>query len=296
MKIAALKNEASASTIALKSLESIKELDKSIIDTVKQGLINKLAEIDMLESEREERAPNLAAKVLAHIKSAFFSFLPELNDMRVSYNSNEIKLLLDKGGLTLEVQQLSQGEKSILTLIGDIARRLVLLNPSMKNPLHGNGIVLIDEIDLHLHPIWQQGIVSNLQKTFPNLQMVLTTHSPQVLSTVASSSIRIIREDKDGSINLKLPVYQTKGVLSADILSQIMFTDPKPDIKEAMWLDEFKDIIEDGDLDSDYAITLESKLIKHFGKDHPLMLECENLKKVRDIKRKLASRMQRKGE
>lgn len=296
LKINALKNEASANTMALESLESIKELDKSIIDMVKQGLINKLAEIDILEAERAERAPNVAAKVLAHIKSAFFAFLPELNDMRVSYSSNEIKLLLDKGNLTLDVQQLSQGEKSILTLIGDIARRLVLLNPMMKNPLHGNGIVLIDEIDLHLHPIWQQGIVSNLQKVFPNLQMVLTTHSPQVLSTVDSSSIRIIREDKDGSINLKLPVYQTKGVLSADILSQIMFTDPKPNIKEAMWLDEFKDIIEGGELDSDYAITLENKLIKHFGKEHPLMLECENLKKVRDIKLKLASRMQRKGE
>lgn len=296
LKINSLKNEASASSMALESLESIKELDKSIIETVKKGLDSKLAEIDILETEREERAPNMAAKVLAHIKSAFSAFLPDLNNMRVSYSSNEIKLLLDKNKITLEVQQLSQGEKSILTLIGDIARRLVLLNPSMKNPLHGSGIVLIDEIDLHLHPTWQQGIVSNLQKVFPNLQMILTTHSPQVLSTVDSSSIRIIGEGNDGAINLRLPVYQTKGVLSADILSQIMFTDPKPNVIEAMWLDDFRAIIETGDLSSEDAIELESKLVKHFGSDHPLMLECESLKKIRQIRSKLASRKSIKEE
>lgn len=296
LKIKSLKNEASASSLALESLESIKELDKSIIETVRIGLNNKLAEINALEIEREERAPNMAAKVLSHIKSAFSAFLPDLNDMRVSYSSNDIKLLLDKNKTTLEVQQLSQGEKSILTLIGDIARRLVLLNPSMKNPLHGNGILLIDEIDLHLHPTWQQGIVSNLQKVFPNLQMILTTHSPQVLSTVDASSIRIISEGNDGSIGLRLPVYQTKGVLSADILSQIMFTDPKPNVIEAMWLDEFRAIIENGDLSSKDAIELECKLVKHFGSDHPLMLECESLKKIRQIKLKLASRKTIKEE
>lgn len=291
LRILTLRNEAAANVMALESLESIKELDQSIVESIRMSLNEKMNEINELEAERNKKGPNVAAKTLSYIKDAFSTFLPNLQKMRVSYTATEISLLFDKNDVTLEVQQLSQGEKSILTLVGDIARRLVLLNPTMKNPLHGDGIVLIDEIDLHLHPVWQQEIIGNLQNVFPNIQMILTTHSPQVLSTVDASSIRIVDGGGDGSIKLRFPPYQTKGVLSADILSQTMFTNPKPKVKEAMWLDEYKEIIEDGELESEYASVLEQKLIKHFGKDHPLMLECDTLKSVRNMKIKLSARM-----
>jgi len=72
----------------------------------------------------------------------------------------------------------SQGEKSLMALVGDIARRLAMMNPGLENPLHGEGIVLIDEIDLHLHPQWQRGIIQRLRDTFPKCQFLLATHSP----------------------------------------------------------------------------------------------------------------------
>lgn len=72
-----------------------------------------------------------------------------------------------------------EGKSTIL--FGDLARRMALANPSMPNPLEGEGVVLIDEIDLHMHPSWQRKVMGVLKKTFPNIQFIVTTHSPQVL-------------------------------------------------------------------------------------------------------------------
>lgn len=69
-----------------------------------------------------------------------------------------------------------------MALVGDIARRLAMMNPALENPLQGDGIVLIDEVDMHLHPTWQRNIIDRLTTTFPNCQFILTTHSPLVIS------------------------------------------------------------------------------------------------------------------
>lgn len=69
-----------------------------------------------------------------------------------------------------------------MALVGDIARRLAMMNPELENPLHGDGVVLIDEVDMHLHPQWARTIIQRLTDTFPNCQFVLTTHSPLVIS------------------------------------------------------------------------------------------------------------------
>ena len=82
----------------------------------------------------------------------------------------------------LQINQLSQGEKSLLALVGDIARRLAILNPSLDDPLQGEGVVMIDEVDLHLHPKWQHDLIDKLVRTFPNVQFILTTHSPHIVS------------------------------------------------------------------------------------------------------------------
>lgn len=91
-------------------------------------------------------------------------------------------MIVEKDGEELDVNQLSQGEKSLFALVGDVARRLALLNPSLDNPLKGEGVVMIDEVDLHLHPKWQHDLIDKLVSTFPNVQFILTTHSPHVIS------------------------------------------------------------------------------------------------------------------
>ncbi|HHQ6598161.1 TPA: retron Ec78 anti-phage system effector ATPase PtuA [Serratia fonticola] len=294
-----LQNQIIGSEQALKAIELIESFDRHHLAPLLNDIEVKKNLLKLLKVRLRENEDDVAGKIIVYIKNAFKIFLPELENIRILHSTSNVKLMLTKNGLELDAQQLSQGEKSILTLIGDLTRRLVMLNPSLNNPLDGHGIVLIDEIDLHLHPTWQQRIVSNLRSVFKNIQFIITTHSPQVLSTVDSSAIRIITEYKgdDGKkdVILKLPPYQTKGVVSADILAQIMDTDPKPDVIEALWLDQYKEIIELGDLNSIEAKLLEDKLLKHFGKEHPLLIECEALKTVRKMKIKLAQKKNKEG-
>ncbi|MGL5335188.1 MAG: AAA family ATPase [Enterovibrio sp.] len=120
-------------------------------------------------------------KQLSIVRSAVSSFMPGFNNLRV-HRKPRLHMSIDKNGQTLNVLQLSQGEKTLLALAGDIARRLVMMNPELANPLHGRGVILIDEIDMHLHCAWQSTIIERLASTFPNCQFVLTTHSPLVIS------------------------------------------------------------------------------------------------------------------
>lgn len=118
---------------------------------------------------------------LSAVRSAIERFMPGFANLRVQ-RKPRLQLMVDKNEQPLNILQLSQGEKSLMALVGDIARRLAMMNPGLENPLHGVGIVLIDEIDMHLHPTWQREIIRNLTSTFPNCQFILTTHSPLVIS------------------------------------------------------------------------------------------------------------------
>ena len=188
-------------------------------------------------------------------------------------------------------EQLSAGQKAVTTLFGDIARRLILLNPKLDNPLEGQGIVLIDEIELHLHPKWQQSVLLNLPKSFPNIQFIVTTHSPQVLSTVDKTCIRKFTTNERGEDILETPQFQTKGVVSKDILEQIMGTIATPNTKEAKWIDDFSVLVSNGKLGEAQQL-LDRKIIPHFrgkdtSKDHPVVLDCLNLIKIHEMKQRL---------
>ncbi|MDX8377365.1 MAG: AAA family ATPase [Mariprofundales bacterium] len=118
---------------------------------------------------------------LTAVRSAIYAFMLDFKYLRIR-RTPLIHMVVDKNGKTLDVDQLSQGEKSLMALVGDIARRLAMLNPALDNPLHGDGVVLIDEVDLHLHPQWQRKLINRLRSTFPNCQFILTTHAPLVIS------------------------------------------------------------------------------------------------------------------
>lgn len=66
-------------------------------------------------------------------------------------------------------------------MVADIAARMAEANPGKENPLSTSGIILIDEVDLHLHPQWQRTILKSLHSIFPNVQFIVTTHSPSVI-------------------------------------------------------------------------------------------------------------------
>lgn len=118
---------------------------------------------------------------LTAVRTAISNFMPGFSNLRVR-RKPRLHMSIDKNDQTLNVMQLSQGEKSLMALVGDVARRLAMMNPALGSPLHGDGVVLIDEVDMHLHPTWQRSIIERLTSTFPNCQFILTTHSPLVIS------------------------------------------------------------------------------------------------------------------
>ncbi|ESC16106.1 RecF/RecN/SMC family protein [Salmonella enterica subsp. enterica serovar Agona str. 0292] len=272
----------------LTQLSAIDNIDSTVIKGLELSLKEKLNYMKSLQSG--EHKFNNAVSLYDSVINTILKFLPEFQWIKLVYGDDDYKIILKKGEVELDIQQLSQGEKTIFTLVGDLARRLILLNPNLSNPLLGYGIVLIDEIDLHLHPQWQQTIIERLTSTFPNVQFVITTHSPQVLSTVSSRSVRILQEVEVDGVNdliVSHPDYQIKGVSNQDALLYGMRTDPIPSTKENGWLEEYKKLVELNRYSSDEALLLREKVVKHFGLDHPLVQECDDLISVLEFKNKI---------
>ena len=141
-----------------------------------------------LNEDNSYRDPSLNS-----VRTAITNFIGNIKNPRVKRQPVE-ELIIEKGSQQLSFQSLSSGERAIIALVGDIARRLS--NVFWTNPLNGDGIVLIDEIEQHLHPGWQRTIIPNLRRTFPNIQFILTTHSPQVLSTLKKENVFILSDFK----------------------------------------------------------------------------------------------------
>jgi len=153
-------------------------------------------------------------------------------------NQKKITLLLDKDGVTLNINQLSDGERGILALILDLVQRLLQANPDLEDPLQdGKALVLIDELDLHLHPRWQRMVVQKLTDIFPNCQFIATTHSPQIIGEVAPENVIILDKDKQPYIP-----DQSLGMDSNWILRFLMET-PERDINTQKTLEDIESLI-----------------------------------------------------
>jgi predicted ATP-binding protein involved in virulence len=217
--------------------------------------------------------------LLAAVNRAIESVLePETGWRGLYWDADDRQLILEHpihGQLPLDF--LSDGVRNTAALVADVAHRCARLNPQLEDAAKETaGILIIDEVDLHLHPEWQQRIVEMLRSTFPKLQLIFTTHSPQVLSSVYAKQIRVVRF-VDGVVNIQQPTFQTRGVESADVLAAIMGVDPVPHVDEAIWINDFKNMIETGTHESETGAMLKNKLIQHFGLQHPLMLDCDRL-------------------
>ena len=111
------------------------------------------------------------------------------------YNGNPI-LVINKHNEQIEFNQLSGGEKMVIGMVLDIAYRMSIANPHSENPLVSEGIVLIDELEQHLHPKWQMSILKALTATFPNVQFIVTTHSPLVINQLENHQLSILDDFK----------------------------------------------------------------------------------------------------
>ena len=173
---------------------------------------------EALSSERPE-----AKRVLTAFKTTVARFLPDYRNPRLGGASvSGSFLLIDRSATTLPVELLSDGERGVVALVLDLTRRLAQANPAMEDPAaEAEAVILIDEIELHLHPAWQRRVVHNLTSAFPRCQFIATTHSPQVIGEVEHDRIHIIENGQ-----VYTPTHSF-GVDSSRVLEEIMGADPR---------------------------------------------------------------------
>jgi predicted ATP-binding protein involved in virulence len=221
-----------------------------------------------LENElRLEDNSGYRDKQLESVRQAISSLIPSFYNLRV--RRSPLRMTVQKQGEELIVNQLSDGEKCLLAMVGDLARRLAIANPGLTEPLQGSGVVLIDEIELHLHPKWQREIIPALTRTFPNCQFIVTTHSPQVISQVQPEGIYILEKTGEGVVAKK--PESSFGRDSNRILEDLMGVPARPqEIKDR--LHELFRLIDEGNLDS--ARQLSQEIADIIGQDEPELVKA----------------------
>jgi predicted ATP-binding protein involved in virulence len=214
-----------------------------------------------------ERNASSKDRQLTAVRTAISQFMHGMDNLRVR-RKPRLHMAIDKNGETLNVAQLSQGEKSLMALVGDIARRLAMLNPTLENPLAGDGIVLIDEVDLHLHPSWQRSLCDRLTQTFPNCQFVLATHSPLVISDCQNVLVYALT---NGELRQVPSQY---GQDANTVLLDVMDTPIRNEVFDAK-LKDLLDNIQEANLPKAH------QLLKELVKAVPDNLEQDNLELVK---------------
>ena len=176
------------------------------------------------------------------IVSSFLSFIDEnAKDPHLYYSSEKGALVYFDGASEKPLHQLSDGFQAVLCIIIDLAYRSVLLNPAIQELAQKiDGIVLIDEIEMHLHPAWQWKILDALQKTFPKVQFIIATHSPIILSSAKTASLFLMKSPSE-----VLPLSSAYGYQVNDVLSLSQGTMAQPESVNTYY-DQIESILETG--------------------------------------------------
>lgn len=212
---------------------------------------------------KQKRSLDYEDHELAAVRHAIEGFFKNFKNPRTVLRP--LRFVVDKKEsdnrvITYDLNQLSDGYRTTLALVADLACRMVEANPPgiLPDPLQTEAIVLIDEIDLHLHPRWQQTILLDFQRVFPNTQFIVTTHSPQVLTTVEARSIRkLIVGDKTTVV--QIPDFAL-GARSTQLLEDIQEVNARPTIPVTEKLARYLSLVEADEWDSQEAIGLRKEL------------------------------------
>lgn len=169
-----------------------------------------------------QESRGLALRMFRQLSRAIKNFLPGVSRLRLEMpEKRQPHFSVLKQGSALYLEQLSDGERGLLALVFDLTRRLAIANPQSDNPIrNGVALVMIDEIELHLHPKWQRDVVRRLRETFRSCQFVVTTHSPLVLGEVAARCVRFL-EFSDGKVVKTVPT-EAYGMDANRILQEFM--------------------------------------------------------------------------
>lgn len=211
---------------------------------------------------------------LAWVNQAIEIALPKTKDLR--YDLRLQSLLIDvEGEKTIPFNNLSDGQRGMVALFADIARRMCILNPHMGKDVLKNtsGVVIIDELDIHLHPAWQRNIVPALKKAFPKIQFIAASHSPQIIGSLKPEEVIVLNDGVSSHPRV------TYGLDSSRVLEEVMDVAQREPEIEAL-LSELFSTLEDDDLEKAKLLL---QVLKEKAPDLPEFLRAEALLRRKEI-------------
>jgi predicted ATP-binding protein involved in virulence len=231
-----------------------------------------------IENEERVSDPGHRDRQLEAVRRAVKAMPVGLADLRV--RRSPLRMVVTKGNEELRIDQLSDGEKCLFALTGDLARRLAIAAGPNNPPLDTPAVVLIDEVDLHLHPQWQRQVVPCLEAAFPNCQFIVSTMSPLVVSQVQPEYVRILR--REGDRTEVITPERTFGLDANRVLEEVMDGQKRPP-KVAKRIEKLFDALAEGGDGEDKALRLLDALRREIG-DDPELAEAEAML---DLRRRL---------
>ena len=201
--------------------------DALSLGTNEKQLLRWFEDMTLIKIQEDREIPELKT-VKTAIEKCFEIGNKDVTDVSINYSvkSKDIEVSYRKNNEIekLPLHMFSDGIRITLTMVADIATRMAKLNPQLlDNVLETPGVILIDEIDMHLHPSWQSRIITSLLETFTNIQIITTTHSPIVISNIESEYLRILKNNE-----IMNPSTNYNRELD-DIVNNIMETDYRPE-------------------------------------------------------------------
>jgi len=178
---------------------------------------------------------------LDRVNSAIACAIPHARNLRFDLRLQS--LLIDLDQKTIPFGDLSDGQRGMVALFTDISRRMCILNPHMGRDVLKNtsGVIIIDELDIHLHPAWQRSIVPALRQAFPKVQFIAASHSPQIIGSLEPKEVIVLHNGESSHPRV------TYGLDSSSVLEEVMGVDQREPEIEAL-LSEMFSTLEDNDL------------------------------------------------
>ena len=205
-----------------------------------------LLQLDYSQKSGSEKSQKRLEKMHDLVRSDLFPGVTDFSFKKDGDNEHVVVVFSAGKDGDVRFEELGFGYQTTLTWLVDFCKRMFELYPDADNPLHGEAVVLVDEIDLHLHPKWQRDLVPTLSKIFPNVQFIVTTHSPHVLQSMEDVNLYVLRRNAEsGEIEAERSnvtnftgwtVEEILGVtmeLGDDVLS-VAYNAVKKDFEEAL--------------------------------------------------------------
>ncbi|MGB9455109.1 MAG: AAA family ATPase [Bryobacteraceae bacterium] len=193
----------------------------SRLDGYRDCLDSTIQETALLDWIRDQTTASLSLRqdtvALSVVKSAILNCVEGANSVHYDGRYKDLVISLDGHGPQL-FKNLSDGQRIMLTLVGDLASRAAILNPHLATVALRDtpGVVTIDELDLHLHPRWQRRVIHDLKATFPSIQFISTTHSPQLVGEAQPDEVILLDGDEAST------PPRSFGIDSSRVLEEVM--------------------------------------------------------------------------